>query len=234
MIRPEMRITGAISRMTLRSGAGFWLGLMQGSISSSQELSEICRVGQTRWQHRASEEARLRTVTGGEAVFRGAQTEKGLCGSLLVRCPDGLGIVAGISDCLSQHGSSILAADLYVNKGERKGSPDTFVCRFFFGHPDSSLEESVSDLVAHFGAHASLILPGGRQVILEGIPGCPVRRTVLRESGLPRVGVFMSKTEHCLLALLNRVKEGDLPVDIRYVISNHPRDTESQSHVRRW
>lgn len=60
--------------------------------------------------------------------------------------------------------------------------------------------------------------------VLDGsaaaIPAANMR--VVRERGLPRAGIFVSKTEHCVLELLQRMRTGDLPLVVPYVISNHP------------
>ena len=214
-----MATTGAAARALLRWGAASSRHHLFRPISSSQ--SSLLAL------HKESSPAKNQQASGLSSSVGG---DLG-CGSLLLRCPDELGIIAGVSDCLLRHGSNIRTTDLHVEK-DGDGT-DTFVCRISYDNVDPSLESSIGDLVAHFGAHASLVLPGGKHVVLEGgTDGQPMRRRVLRESGLPRAGIFMSKTEHCLLALLNQVREGDLPLDIRYVVSNHPRDAES-SHVQR-
>ncbi|MDQ1431044.1 MAG: formyltetrahydrofolate deformylase, partial [Actinomycetota bacterium] len=43
---------------------------------------------------------------------------------------------------------------------------------------------------------------------------------------VPRVGVMVSREAHCLVDLLARSRRGELPIDVRVVISNHPDHAE--------
>lgn len=68
---------------------------------------------------------------------------------------------------------------------------------------------------------------GGEVAADQGIqgstePNSAATMRVVRESGLPRAGIFVSKTEHCILELLQRMRTGDLPLSMPQVVSNHP------------
>ena len=121
---------------------------------------------------------------------------------LLVSCSDQPGIVAAITGFLFAHGANIVQSDQY--------STDSGAGRFFlrvvFRH------EAVGSLLA------GLQQEFGEQVARRFGMDFRFRRA----SVAPRVAIFVSKYDHCLLDLLWRWRRGDLPVDIGLVISNHP------------
>jgi formyltetrahydrofolate deformylase len=52
-------------------------------------------------------------------------------------------------------------------------------------------------------------------------------RLALRDLSVPkRVAIFASKSDHCLLDLLWRHRQGELPVSVSMVVSNHPDAAE--------
>jgi len=169
-------------------------------------------------------------------------TALGASGSLLLRCQDSVGIVAEVASSMVTQSANIRNIDVHIEKG-------VFVCRCCFEHHSwgtfdrGVLESGIDALTQRFDASASLIMGNGRRVdfgahtgmgtidpswegirIGPGVPGDapkhPAMR-VVRDEGKARVGVFMSKTEHCLLDLLNRSRGGDLPIKVAYVVSNH-------------
>lgn len=124
---------------------------------------------------------------------------------LLIDCPDQKGIVAGVADFLSRHNANILHADQHQD-AER----DLFLMRV-----EWDLE--------------------GFDITLEDFPRrfAPVAdrfsmRWRLERSDRPlRVGLFVSKSVHCLVDLLYRHQSGELACEIPLVISNH-------EDARRW
>lgn len=158
----------------------------------------------------------------------------GVQGSLLMKCPDSLGIVSSVAESLVTHGNNLAAADLHVEHLQESStlvSRYSFDCSHYQSLGVSAFESDISRITRKFRANASLVYPSGRHVLFDGSGQDPVKR-VIREAGLVRVGVFMSQTEHCLLDLLNQYREGDLALTIPFVLSNHPR-CEDSSHVRR-
>lgn len=123
-------------------------------------------------------------------------------GRLLVTCRDQLGLVAAMSELLRDLGANIVALDQY-SSDPRGGE---FFQRTEFhlpGLPErlAEVEAALEDRIrTPFGAEAALSL--------ASVP--------------KRVAIMVSKTDHCLLDLLWRQRNGELPIEVVLVISNHP------------
>ncbi len=120
---------------------------------------------------------------------------------LLIECPDQPGIVAKVSDCIFRHGGNIVNLDQYTT--------DPYGGRFFtrieFGFDGAAVERA--ELEAAMGELAASL---DAQWAMH-----------YRDHRL-RMGVLVSKYDHCLVELLYRQRSRELPVDIPCVISNHP------------
>jgi formyltetrahydrofolate deformylase len=117
-------------------------------------------------------------------------------------CPDRTGIVARISGFLAEVGGWITEAAYHAD-------PDT---GWFFTRQvvrADSLPFGVQELRERFGAVAAELGSGA---------GWQVTDTARR----PRVVVLVSREPHCLYDLLGRVAAGELDVDLRAVVGNHP------------
>jgi formyltetrahydrofolate deformylase len=117
---------------------------------------------------------------------------------LTLSCPDRTGIVARVSGFLFERGANILDAQQYDD-------PETgrFFMRVVFAPGDrnaDALSRGFSDLAAEFAMAWNLRDP-------------KVRR---------RVMILASQTDHCLADLIWRWRQGELPMDISAVVSNHP------------
>ncbi|BBA95685.1 putative formyltetrahydrofolate deformylase [Actinacidiphila reveromycinica] len=120
---------------------------------------------------------------------------------LIVKGADATGIVAAVTSLLSGRGANIVALDQYADD-PRQG---TFFQRAVF---------TMADLRA--------ALPGIRSA-LDGLARTYTLDYTLRDMSVPkRVAVFASKSDHCLLDLLWRHRQGQLPVTLAMVVSNHP------------
>jgi formyltetrahydrofolate deformylase len=121
---------------------------------------------------------------------------------LTLGCPDRTGIVARIAGFLSQAGGWITEAAYHAD-------PDT---EWFFTRQvvrADSLSFGPEELRERFGALAAeLGADDGWRVIDTRRP--------------PRVVILVSKEGHCLYDLLGRIAAGELDVDLRAVIANHP------------
>ncbi|RCW40958.1 formyltetrahydrofolate deformylase [Halopolyspora algeriensis] len=124
------------------------------------------------------------------------------CGRLIVRGEDRPGIVANVSDVLTEHGANIVSLD--------QSSSDPAGGRFFqrtvFHLPELSvrLDELSESLEAKLGERLGLefqLVEAKRQ---------------------KRVAIFVSRVDHCLLDLLWRQRRGELPMTVSMVVSNHP------------
>jgi formyltetrahydrofolate deformylase len=120
---------------------------------------------------------------------------------LLVQCADRSGIVAAVSTFLFQHGANIVHADQYSNGG---GSG-----RFFLRmeYEVEGLDVTPAHLEEQFAA--------------EIAPRFDMEWHVSYSAQRPRMGLLVSRADHCLLELLWRWRRGELAVDIPVVISNH-------------
>jgi formyltetrahydrofolate deformylase len=123
---------------------------------------------------------------------------------LLVSCPDQKGEVAAISDFVYRHGGNILHADEHAD--EESG---LFLMRVEFDPKDFDIDLSHKDL-ADFGKDFSPIASKF---------GMTWRLAL--SSHRPRMIIFVSKYDHCLVDLLYRHQSGELACEIPLIISNH-------------
>ena len=119
---------------------------------------------------------------------------------LLVSCPDQKGLVARLSDFIFRHDGNIVAADHHTDF-----ESGLFLTRLEWDLAGFDLEpaatrEEIGKLAGSLDARWELNISERR----------------------PRVAVFVTKQDHCLLDLLWRQRAGELPATIPLVISNHP------------
>ncbi|MGR3867829.1 formyltetrahydrofolate deformylase [Streptomyces graminifolii] len=126
--------------------------------------------------------------------------------SLIVQGADATGIVAAVTSVLGRHGANIVSLDQYSDNPQG----GAFFQRTVFGL--EGLRAQLPGLRADFDKE--LVKPYGLGY-------------TLRDLSVPkRVAIFASKSDHCLLDLLWRHRQGQLPVSIAMVISNHPDTAE--------
>src|SRR5579872_3348517 len=126
---------------------------------------------------------------------------------LLVSCPDAKGEVATIADFVYRHGGNILHADEHAD--EESG---LFLMRVEFDPKD--FDVPLSDFGKHFSPVAEKFEMSWR---------------LAQSSHRPRMIVFVSKYDHCLIDLLYRYQSGELACEIPLIISNHPEIRRSQT-----
>ena len=119
---------------------------------------------------------------------------------LTIQCPDQRGIVAKISDFIFHHDGNIVQSDQYTTDPE----DGLFFMRIAFRfdgkkHPIKKMEEDFAKLAKALKARWNIHYSHQKK----------------------RMGILVSKTGHCLIDLLYRVKSGELPVDVTCVVSNH-------------
>jgi formyltetrahydrofolate deformylase len=124
---------------------------------------------------------------------------------LLVSCPDAKGEVASIADFVYRHGGNILHADEHAD-----ADSGLFLMRVEFDPKDFDIDLAQKDL-ADFTKHFSPIAEKFRMTWRLSL-----------SSYLPRMIVFVSKYDHCLVDLLYRHQSGELACEIPLIISNHP------------
>jgi len=124
---------------------------------------------------------------------------------LLISCPDRKGEVATIADFVYRHNGNILHADEHAD--EESG---LFLMRVEFDPAEFDIDLSQKDL-ADFAKHFSPIAET-----------FAMKWRLAQSSHRPRMVIFVSKYDHCLVDLLYRHRSGELACDIPLIISNHP------------
>ena len=119
---------------------------------------------------------------------------------LQVICPDRPALVSELSGWVAANGGNIRHADHHTDLGA-----GLFLSRIEwalegFGLPRSAIAPAVAALAERLG--------GEGQVHFS--------------DELPRVAIFVSKQDHCLVDLLWRTRAGELPMCVPLVVSNHP------------
>ncbi|XP_020685804.1 formyltetrahydrofolate deformylase 2, mitochondrial isoform X1 [Dendrobium catenatum] len=119
-------------------------------------------------------------------------------------CPDEVGIVAKLSECIAQHGANIHYVDVFVPEKKQ-----VFYSRseFVFDPvrwPHDVMLNDFMNIGKLFNA----------------------KRSVVRVPDLDpkyKIALLASNQDHCLVDVLHDWQDGRLPVDISCVISNHDR-----------
>lgn len=122
-----------------------------------------------------------------------------LTATLLVSCPDRPGIVAKIAQFIYQHQGNIIHADQHTD----------FSSGLFLNRVEWQLtgfQLSREDLLSAWGALADELQADWQIHFSDQIP---------------RLALWVSKQDHCLLDLLWRWRANEFPCDIPLMISNH-------------
>ncbi|MCX4430982.1 MULTISPECIES: formyltetrahydrofolate deformylase [Streptomyces] len=122
--------------------------------------------------------------------------------SLIVKGKDRTGIVAAVGAVLSSHDANIVSLDQYSDNPQGGAFFQRTV--FSMDNLKAALPAIESELKARLAEELEL-------------------RFTLRDMSVPkRVAIYASKSDHCLLDLLWRQRQGQLPITVSMVISNHP------------
>lgn len=120
--------------------------------------------------------------------------------TLLISCPDQPGIVAGVSQFIFDHHGNIFQSDQHSTSLH----DGTFFMRISFTEDSFSLSEP--ELMQAFRPIANAFR---------------MDWSIHYSRRRKRVGILVSKLDHCLTDLLWRCKSGELAMDIACVIGNH-------------
>lgn len=120
--------------------------------------------------------------------------------TLLISCPDQQGLVAKIASFIYANGGNIIHADQHTDF-----AANLFLTRIEWQLEGFNLPREMID--AAFGAIAR-----------------PLQATwqLHFSDSIPRLAIWVSKQDHCLLDLLWRQQAKELPCEILLIISNHP------------
>ena len=115
-------------------------------------------------------------------------------------CADRPGLVSELSGWVAANGGNIRHADHHTDAGA-----GLFLSRIEwslegFGLPREAIAPAAAALAARLG--------GEGQLHFSDVP--------------PRVAIFVSRQDHCLVDLLWRTRAGELPMEVALVVSNHP------------
>jgi formyltetrahydrofolate deformylase len=131
---------------------------------------------------------------------------------LLLSCPDQRGIVAATAAFLAAHDGNIVHAEQHV---DASGAGATM----FFQRIEFELDG--------FGLARHDIEPAFAPIAEQF-----AMRVDLRFTDVPTpTAVLASKQPHCLSDLLTRWRSGELPMDLRVVVSNHPDHEAFVEHM---
>ncbi|STQ90886.1 formyltetrahydrofolate deformylase [Iodobacter fluviatilis] len=119
--------------------------------------------------------------------------------TLLISCPDRKGLSAAIANFLYTYNANIVHADQHQDETE-----NLFLMRVEWDVTDFSLDMSA------FAAAFQPIADRFQMTWSVALSACR-----------PKVAIFVSKYDHCLVDLLHRHKSGELRCDIPLIISNH-------------
>src|SRR5690349_3155715 len=118
---------------------------------------------------------------------------------LLVTCPDRKGVVASIAEFIYRHNGNILHADEHGD-----GDMNLFPMR---------VEWDLAGFALTIDEFAQGFTPLAQQFNMQWRLATSAVR--------PRVGILVSRLDHCLGDLLYRHKVGELACEIPLIISNH-------------
>jgi formyltetrahydrofolate deformylase len=118
---------------------------------------------------------------------------------LLIQCKDRKGIVARVSGFIHDFGGNILDSDHHTDE-----ETNDFLMRMEFA--TDGLQIDPDEIPAAFAPIAKVF---------------DMRHEVHLTSSRPRVGILVSKQDHCLVDLLQRHRRDELHIDIPVIISNH-------------
>lgn len=122
-------------------------------------------------------------------------------GRLLISCPDQLGIVAAVSQFLSEQKANIIHSDQHST---------ALANGFFFMRIEFQLPE------------LKKTLPELRQSFQQIAKRFSMDWKITLASEKKKMAIFVTKEDHCLQELLWRHRMGELDAELQLVISNHP------------
>ncbi|MEL6485158.1 MAG: ACT domain-containing protein, partial [Bacteroidota bacterium] len=120
--------------------------------------------------------------------------------TILVHCPDKVGIISAVTNFFHQKGGNVIYLDQHVDKQ----------AGVFFMRLESEFPPALELKLFKTEFCNQVALPFAMEWSLH-------------QSGrLPKMAIFVSKYNHCLYDLLSRYKSGELQVEIPFILSNHP------------
>ncbi|MFI4937527.1 MAG: formyltetrahydrofolate deformylase [Candidatus Berkiellales bacterium] len=129
---------------------------------------------------------------------------------LLITCPDRPGIIAAVSTFLKDHGANI--TDLDQHSSDPEGG--TLFMRLAFQTPHLDISDKKLE-----------------QRFLQDVANPFKMEWQLHYAAqFKRIAIFVSKYDHALLEILWRWSRQELPLNIPFIISNHPDLANAAAH----
>ena len=132
---------------------------------------------------------------------------------LLLSCPDQPGVVAATAQFLADHHGNIVHAEQHVDPGSGNGDA-VFFQRVEFDLDGFDLDRN--EIVEAFAPIAERL---GMTVDLR-----------FTDAPMP-TALMASRQPHCLYDLLTRWRSGELPMDLRVIVSNHADHAGIAEHM---
>jgi len=167
--------------------------------------------------------------------------------TLLVQCPDQPGVIAALATLLAGYSCNVLAADQFTDvdsyvvqqqaegggssNGGRNGASNgnmsgpRFFQRIHFDFTQLSvgvsnldvLEKAIGGVAERYDMQFRLAVNSGHRRGASAAGGSSAPALLKK-----RCVILVSKLDHCLYDLLIRAKNGELPMEVPVVASNHP------------
>ena len=118
---------------------------------------------------------------------------------ILIHCPDQKGIISSVTGFIQNHSGNIVYLDQHVDKS----------ANVFFMRLESDFENVDLELLE-------------KNFNTELADKYAMQWSLHTDSKKPKMAIFVSKYNHCLYDLLSRFNSGELPVEIPFILSNHP------------
>ncbi len=120
--------------------------------------------------------------------------------TILIHCPDQVGIIHAVTGFIQAREGNVVYLDQHVDKE----------ANVFFMRLETDFDKTVPNIEdLKFDFEKSLAKPYRMQWSLH------------LDNIKPKMGIFVSKYNHCLYDLLSRFHSGELPIEIPFIISNH-------------
>ena len=129
--------------------------------------------------------------------------------TLLCSCADRTGIVATLTNFVAQYGGNIVDLDQHSD-----GETNHFFMRLVWDMKGFALSRED--------------IPNAMAMVAKRFPD--MQWSISFATPLPRVAVFVSKTQHCLADLLLREQMGELRGEITMVVGNHEDMADLAAH----
>ncbi len=120
--------------------------------------------------------------------------------TILIHCPDQVGIIHAVTGFIQARAGNVVYLDQHVDKE----------ANVFFMRLETDFDQTIPNIEdLKFDFEKSLAIPYRMQWSLH------------LDNVKPKMGLFVSKYNHCLYDLLSRFHSGELQIEIPFIISNH-------------